>query len=168
LEQRFRRGEIADWRSIKGVVVLGGGMERYREAACLARRYDHLKVVLAGDNDLPSVLAEINEGFEASRIILERRSRNTYENAPYSAQLISSGSKDHWLLVTSAYHMPRAIGCFRKAGLRVEPWPVYDLPSYGDFLETAFREWAALITYRILGRTSTFFPKPANSSRWAP
>jgi uncharacterized SAM-binding protein YcdF (DUF218 family) len=160
LEQRFKRGEIVDWHSIKGVVVLGGGLERYREAAYLAHRHVHLKVVLAGDDDLPPVLNEITEESESLRIILGSRSRNTYENALYSTQLISSRSKDHWLLVTSAYHMPRAIGCFRKAGLTVEPWPVYDLTSHGDFLARGIREWIALMGYRLLGRTSTFFPRP--------
>ena len=63
-------------------------------------------------------------GVARDRITLEDHSRNTVENAVYSKAIVQPKPGERWLLVTSAYHMPRAIGVFRKAGFPVEPYPV--------------------------------------------
>ena len=55
---------------------------------------------------------------------MERRSRNTQENAEFSKALVKPKQGERWLLVTSAFHMPRSVGLFRKAGFAVEPYPV--------------------------------------------
>ena len=55
---------------------------------------------------------------------MERRSRNTQENAEFSKAIAAPKPGERWLLVTSAYHMPRSVGLFRKAGFAVEPYPV--------------------------------------------
>jgi hypothetical protein len=152
LEQRFRRNEISNWRDLDGLIVLTGGKERLLEAAHLARQHSNLRVVVAGDTRMPSVLAQVDEGCGTSRIMLEARSSNTYENGIYSTELIRPAPTARWLLVTSAYHMPRAIGCFRR---------VDDLTSHGDnFFRVAVREWIALIGYRLLGRTNALLPGP--------
>ena len=52
------------------------------------------------------------------------KSRNTVENAVFSMDLAKPQPGERWLLVTSGYHMPRAIGIFRRAGFAVEPYPV--------------------------------------------
>ena len=146
LEKRFKRNEISNWRDLDGLIVLTGGKERLLEAADLARRHSHLRVVVAGDKRMPSILGQVNDGFKTSRIVLEARSSNTYENGIYSTELIRPAPTARWLLVTSAYHMPRAIGCFRRVGFFVEPWPVYDLTAYrGNSLRVAVREWIALL-----------------------
>ena len=51
-------------------------------------------------------------GVPRERVLLEDRARNTYENAVFSKQLMKPKPGERWLLVTSAVHMPRAIGCF--------------------------------------------------------
>ena len=67
------------------------------------------------------------DGLDARRILVETRSRNTYENAVYSKELAQPQPGQIWLLVTSANHMPRAVGCFRAVGFDVIPYPVdYD------------------------------------------
>ena len=58
------------------------------------------------------------------RIIVERKSRNTVENAAFTKQLVMPKPGERWLLVTSAMHMPRAVGVFRKAGFAVDAYPV--------------------------------------------
>src|SRR4029079_5186358 len=63
-------------------------------------------------------------GIGASRIELENASRNTFENATMTKALVQPEPGQRWLLVTSAFHMPRAVGCFRRAGFAVEPYPV--------------------------------------------
>jgi uncharacterized SAM-binding protein YcdF (DUF218 family) len=76
--------------------------------------------------------------------------------------------------VTSAYHLPRAVGAFRKAGFPVEPYPVdwrtrgtkdalRPFASVGDGLrrvDTAVREWVGLVAYWMTGRSSELFPAP--------
>jgi uncharacterized SAM-binding protein YcdF (DUF218 family) len=107
------------------------------------------------------VVAGLGEGIDPSRVLLETRSRNTYENATCSNEVIKPKRGEHWLLVTSALHMPRSIGSFRKAGFEVEPWPVYDLRLRQFQFNFAVREWLGLIVYRVLGRTTELFPAPA-------
>src|SRR4051794_37984635 len=149
LEVRFppwdpRRGEPA------GIVVLGGiepnlsaahgaavfsVSDRLIAAVGLARSYPNARIVYSGGN--PSLVSDnaardadfaipILESFGLGRdrIIMERDSRNTEENAEFSKALAAPKSGEHWLLVTSAYHMPRSIGIFRKAGFPIEPYPV--------------------------------------------
>jgi uncharacterized SAM-binding protein YcdF (DUF218 family) len=161
LEQRFQRVDIVHPQTLTGLIVLTGGQMRLSEAGRLARCYAHLKIVISGARGMPSVLTDFGEGIERSRIVLETRSRNTYENALYSAELIRPKLGEHWLLVTGASHMPRAIGAFRAVGLEVEPWPVYDLTSYdAQLAKVAFHEWSGLFVYWLMGRTSVLFPGP--------
>jgi len=113
-------------------------------------------------------------GIPASRITLEKQSRNTIENAVYSKTLAQPKPGERWLLVTSALHMPRAIGAFRQAGFAVEAYPVdYQTSGWEDVLnvvgglsgglsgtDKAMHEWIGLIAYRITGKTSELFPGP--------
>jgi uncharacterized SAM-binding protein YcdF (DUF218 family) len=114
-------------------------------------------------------------GIAPARITLEGKSRNTVENAVFSKEVVKPEPRERWLLVTSAYHMPRAIGIFRKAGFAVEPYPVdwrtpgwedtlRPFPTVGDGLQrtdTAVREWVGLAIYWLTGRSSALFPGPA-------
>ena len=63
-------------------------------------------------------------GVDPARIIVEDQSRNTEENARFTAAIVHPEPKQRWLLVTSAFHMPRAIGVFEKAGFDVVADPV--------------------------------------------
>jgi uncharacterized SAM-binding protein YcdF (DUF218 family) len=113
------------------------------------------------------------------RVIAEDRSRNTVENAEFSKALAKPQPGERWLLVTSAYHMPRAIGIFREAGFDVEPYPVdwrtsgsgdalRPFPTVGDGLrrtDTAVREWVGLLVYWLMGMSSELFPAPVPGGR---
>ncbi len=57
-------------------------------------------------------------------MLIERNSRNTLENAEFSKAMVNPKPGERWVMVTSAFHMPRAVGLFRKAGFEVEPYPV--------------------------------------------
>jgi uncharacterized SAM-binding protein YcdF (DUF218 family) len=112
------------------------------------------------------------------RLILEAKSRDTYENAAFLKEQLTRagelGSGTRWLLITSAYHMPRAMGAFRQAGFNVEPWPVdyrtrgkadltrpFDKVSEGlRRVDVASREWAGLLAYWLRGRSDALFPAP--------
>ena len=114
---------------------------------------------------------------------MERRSRNTLENAEFSKAMAAPKTGERWLLVTSAFHMPRSVGLFRKAGFAVEPYPVDwraggrdDLVRVLDFRastgcdarDVAVREWMGLVAYRVTGKTGELFPGPnPRVARWS-
>ncbi len=99
-------------------------------------------------------------------VIYETKARNTWENATLTSQIANEISSDgKWLLVTSAFHMPRSMGCFRKAGMNVVAWPAdYRSEYQGNFWLTfksgkqiiksqiAIKEAIGLIAYHFLGR----------------
>jgi uncharacterized SAM-binding protein YcdF (DUF218 family) len=197
LENRFPQPKLPD--RIDGLIVLGGAVdeaiirargvpavndaaERVIETAALSRRYPDAKIVLSGGEGLRSIdwsEAEptrdilVSLGVASERMVLETRSRNTIENAEDSATLVHPKPGEIWLLITSAVHMPRAVGCFRHVGWNVVPFPVdyrtapgvmgrdYFLSERLVLLELAAKEWVGLAVYRALGRTDTLFPGPA-------
>jgi uncharacterized SAM-binding protein YcdF (DUF218 family) len=117
-----------------GTSVIRNAADRIVAAAALARKYPNARIVFTGgsanlisndarEGDFAGELLE-SLGIPKSRLIIERQSRNTLENAEFSKALVSPKPGERWLLVTSAYHMPRSVGLFRKAGFPVEPYPV--------------------------------------------
>jgi uncharacterized SAM-binding protein YcdF (DUF218 family) len=168
----------------RGVVVLNEAAERLTVAVELARRYPQARVVYSSGNgslvhadaeETRHALRQFEDlGLARTRILLEDRSRNTAENALFSKQLIKPKPGERWLLITSAYHMPRAVACFRRVGFAVEPYPVDwrtrgpdDLTepfgSLADGLkraDTAAKEYVGLFAYWLTGRTSELWPEP--------
>ena len=117
--------------------------------------------------------AQSKLGAQRSAAAVERDSRNTWENALFSRRLVQPHPGETWILVTSAFHMPRAVGIFRKLDWPVIPWPVgyktqggivnvidINLPHELRLLDLAVHEWAGLVTYHLLDRTSAFYPAP--------
>ena len=157
LESRYQRAFISP-DGFTGLIALSGDDRRFAEAGRLARLYPRLKVLLSERTDLVGALAKLGGGIDPSRVILETKSTNTYENAIYCASLVRPTSQERWLLVTGALHMPRAVASFQKAGFQVEPWPVYGTTSEASMVSSAIHEWIGLIAYRLLGRTKQLFP----------
>ncbi len=152
------------------------------EGVALAYRHPEARLVFSGGSGglFPGDAREsaVNELFidlmilDPARVLLEDRSRNTWENARFTFELIEPDPADTWLLVTSAFHMPRSIGIFRRIGWPVVPWPV-DYRTGNDGLalqlsvserltelDDAAREWLGLLFYRLTGRTDALFPAP--------
>jgi len=174
-----------DMSAAHGMPVIGGAADRIVGAAALAHRYPNARIVYTGGSpnlisndakeaDYATALFE-GLGVAKSRLILERQSRNTYENAQFSRLVAMPKPGERWLLVTSAYHMPRSMELFRKAGFPVEAYPVdwqaaaggpggfgfYVIAHYGlQAVDIAVREWLGLIAYRIAGRTGALLPGP--------
>jgi uncharacterized SAM-binding protein YcdF (DUF218 family) len=200
LESRFPSWDAAQGAP-DGIIVLGGSIDpdlslthgatvvrsaadRIIAAAALAHRYPNARVIFSGGNpnlvsndareaDFAGAIFE-SLGTSKARLIMERRSRNTQENAEFSKALASPKRGERWLLVTSAFHMPRSIGVFRRAGFNVEPYPVdwrvgegADLLTFSTVAleglgrtDIGIREWMGLVAYRISGKTSELFPGP--------
>ena len=199
LEERFPRPPLPE--KVDGIVVLGGGFEgainlvrggyelnssgdRLVETAVLARRFPQARVVVSGGNGslfldgegdadtAPRLLVPL--GVSVDRLVLEDKSRNTYENAVFSRKLVEPKPGETWLLVTSAFHMPRAKALFDKAGFPTVPWPVDYRTSgregVGLFRDNAadsvqnttmaIREWIGLFAYWLSGRIDQPFPAP--------
>jgi uncharacterized SAM-binding protein YcdF (DUF218 family) len=201
LEKRFPLLVTDKSPAPSGIIILGGAVtsrspmanpdmlelneagERITALIYLAKRYPEAKIIFTGgigdilDFGVPEADEVKNTigklGVDPARIIFERRSRNTHENAIYSRDLAEPKQGERWLLVTSAWHMPRSIGCFRQAGFEVEAYPVdfrtngwssafHSLGSVGAGLRTtdvAVREWLGLIAYRLTKKTSALLPE---------
>jgi len=166
-------------------VALNDAAERMTSAVDLARRYPAARLLFSGasgqllvEGPTEAVLARRlfeSLGVPPGRLLLEDRSRDTFENAVMSKALAAPKPGEHWLLVTSAHHMPRAVGAFRRAGFDVDPYPVdwrtrgradlaHPFFALSDGLkrtDTAAREWVGLVAYWLRGRTSELFPGPA-------
>ena len=109
----------------RGEITVGHTADRIIAAVELARRYPSARVVFVGKNEADFVIRLLEKlGVSRDRIIVERKSRNTIENATFAKQLVMPKPGERWLLVTSAMHMPRAVGVFRNAGFDVDAYPV--------------------------------------------
>ena len=160
LEARFERTKLDDTQSVAGFIALGGGDERIVEAARLTRAHPGAKLVITGHGEKAVQLANAS-GLPPDRILIEPAAQNTFENAQFTAPLLGDQANARWVLVTSASHMPRAVGCFRKANIAIEAWPIDDvIDDWRDKLSIALHEWLGMLAYRLQGRTDALFPAP--------
>jgi uncharacterized SAM-binding protein YcdF (DUF218 family) len=201
LEQRFPPWDPSRGPPPTGIVVLGGGIspelslgrgavalnegaERITVAVELARRYPDARIIFAGGSgslrpnaptEAPYAVREFEAlGIPHDRITAEEQSRNTIENAVFARLLADPKPGERWLLVTSAYHMPRSIAAFRAAGFPVEAcpvdWrtrgPIDAMRPFFSFIiglahtDVAMHEWIGLLIYRVTGKTSELLPAP--------
>jgi len=157
-------------------VVVGGAIERNLAFMTLARQHPEARLVFTGgagsvlqqnykEADVAKRLFE-EQGLDVSRVVFERESRNTWENALLSKELARPESGTNWVLITTAWHMPRSMGIFCKVGWEVTPYPVdfYTQPdnllrvNWGfavnlNILVAAVKEWVGLMAYRLTGKT---------------
>lgn len=182
----------ADLSGYAGVVLLGGAMgsghvaqahsqpvvndaaERMSATAALLLRYPQLPVIFTGGEGalLGTGPSEADRakvffnslGIAADRVRYESASRNTYENAILTAQMPGAIKSEKWLLITSAWHMPRSMAVFEKAGWNVTaypvdyrtgsstPWTEYDLLGGAEHWQILLHEIVGILAYRITGR----------------
>jgi len=172
LEHRFPPWRNNSDQPITGIIVLGGTFSgrrspgaRFDAGVRLAREFPDTKVVFSGrghyhiGGDPRSVF--LADGIAPDRVEVEGRSANTAENAKFSAALLRPKANERWILVTSAYHMPRAMGAFREAGFKVEADPVDDVSGdYRRQTQIAFKEICGLAYYWLTGRSASLYPGP--------
>jgi uncharacterized SAM-binding protein YcdF (DUF218 family) len=177
----------AELSEAHGETVVRGAADRIIAAAELARRYPNARVLFTGGSpnlvsndareaDYAGALFE-SLGVAKARLMMERRSRNTQENVKFSKAMVEPKNGERWLLVTSAFHMPRSVGLFRKAGFNVEPYPVdWRVGGRGDLFafssvaieglshtDVGLREWLGLIAYRATGKIDELLPGPTTN-----
>ncbi len=172
-----------DVSAARNAIELDSSAERALALLTLARRFPNARVVFSGGSGnlaggLPEtpfaekLLAEF--GMTGNRFIFEDASRTTLENATETFRLLAPQPGQRFLLVTSSFHMPRAMGVFRKVGFQVEAHPVdWRTRGFEDALQpfhrlsaglaradVAIHEWTGLIAYRLTGRTTSLYPGP--------
>ena len=178
---------------VDGIIVLGGAVrprltsqwglpslndlaERMTAFAGLAHRYPDARLVFTGgiqDGDSQLREADVARllfsdlGVDTERVLFEDRAQTTWDNAVLSKALAQPKPGEVWLLVTSAFHMPRAEACFRRAGWEVVPWAVgyksgalvwrpagLNMPEELHWLDYAAHEWLGMAAYWAMGRMS--------------
>ncbi len=189
IEDRYPR---PPWPAhVDGVLVLGSGYNtallrargapqanegawRLVEGFAAARRYPQARLVFSGGSGrlggAPYSEAEtarhvfLELGQDPARLVLEDRSRNTYENILFSKALVKPRPGEVWLLTTSAMHMPRAMAIARKLGWPMLPWPsdyqtapsggidLFDIGGKFGLAEYAVHEWVGLWAYQLTGK----------------
>jgi len=154
-----------------GQVALNDGAERMTMALPLMRQHPLWRLVFSGGDGrlLGSELTEaalaqkffVQQGLEPQRLLLEDRSRTTRENARLTAKLLGAECQRPWLLLTSAWHMPRAMAEFEHTGCHVTPYPVDFLTGGSTPLteyawvrsmrrwQVALHEWVGLAAYAL-------------------
>ena len=139
LETRVPRVALDPGIPIAGMIVLGGQKTRVHEAVKLAKKFPDAPMIISGPdaNEVAIATALLPK---TTNLIVEHRPKNTYENAIYSRALSNPADGQCWLLITSAAHMPRALGAFQAAGVPVAPWPVFDTPATIEVLAGLVRK----------------------------
>lgn len=181
-------GIVASPSGPRGAIALTQDGERLSETASLAHRYPNARVVFSGGTlgNVPETATEafiarrflVDLGVDESRITLEPRSLSTAENAAFTRELLMPQPDQSWVLVTSASHMPRAVGTFCGARFPVIPYPVgYTTSGLPDDYwairleastslvraDVALHEWLGLIAYWLTGRINVLLPGPETS-----
>lgn len=162
-------------------VVVNDAAERFLASMALARRYPDAKVLFTSGSG--SVLDQVHkgadvarklyaeQGLDAARIVYESESRNTVENVVLSKAIVKPKPDETWILLTSAFHMPRSVGIFCKVGWPVIAYPVDHRTVRGyllridtgllgnlDKVSVGIKEWIGLVAYYFTGKTSALFP----------
>ena len=200
LETRYPRVTIDSLPdNIAGIIVLGGMIStstsesydytnlnsnatRLYDFIRLHKTFPESKAIYSGGNGKLWALQTLPEthlrkslpalGVNPADIIFESKSRNTYENAVFSKKIADPKPGENWIVVTSAFHMPRTIAIFCSQGWSVIPFPAGHItlknPSYYPAtsymidehfkLHVAVREWIGILAYRIFGKTSMVLP----------
>lgn len=167
--------------SLWNQVSLSSGAERFITFIELAREYPEARLVFTGGTGSltrqgykgADVARELfgRHGLDINRIVFERESRNTYENALLTKRLVQPGKDEKWLLITTAWHLPRSVGVFCKQQWPVIPYPVdhatvpdprlsvgWALSEHLGQLKTGLREWLGLFAYYVTGKTTALLP----------
>ncbi len=199
LERQYERPQTLP-AHIDGIIVLGGTFhgylshvhgypvtfstaERIHDLVRLGRAHPEAKLVFSGGSGDPVQQSYIEApvveqfladmGMPTDQLVLEKNSRNTFQNAAYSLDLLQPKAGQNWVLITSAFHMPRAVAVFEQLGWHVIPYPTdhntslkYHLWPSGKtnitrnvrMLETSVKEWVGTAVYYLTGKSALPFP----------
>ncbi len=162
-----------------GQISLNGSAERLVESVMIIRKFEKAKVIFSGGSgninrtDLGhSQVAKLfykKMGVDINKIFFEDKSRNTHENIIYSKKIAKPKKNENWLLITSAFHMKRALLIAEKNNWKFIPYavdfknikefkltPNLNLLSNLNSFQSGLHEWLGLVSYYLMGRTEKF------------
>ena len=189
LENRFKVPRMTSSDQYAGVIVLGGATdkqgiykahgqvplgdaaERMTVPIALMRKFPNFELIFSGGEGrlVPTGTTEAElagvfyteQGVDMNRVTLESQSRTTRENAKRVAALLGERCKQPWLLVTSAWHMPRSMAEFQAVGCNVTAYPVdfrtgeetswteYSMAGSLMAWQTALHEYLGMFVYGV-------------------
>jgi len=169
-------GMVVLEKSTPEKIEFGEGVERILEGIRLVKQGVADRLILSGGSGSLTEQTKsearmlrqfaMDFGIPDQRILVEPSSRNTYENAVETAKLMRRHGISSSILVTTASHLPRAMGCFRKIGVEPIPYGVdfhSDQNSHitpGDFIPNVgnlrgltwiLHEYFGLVMYKAAG-----------------
>ena len=160
-------------------ISLNGSAERLVESVMIIRKFEKAKVIFSGGSGIVnrsdlghSQVAKLfykKMGVDINKIFFEDKSRNTHENIIYSKKIAKPKKNENWLLITSAFHMKRALLIAEKNNWKLIPYAV-DFKNIKDFkltpnlnllsnlnsFQSGLHEWLGLASYYLMGRTEKF------------
>ena len=173
----------------RGQTVFDEGGERLTETVVLAKRYPEARVIYTSGSSSFSGATSTEArqartlmsqmGIPPERVTIEEKSRNTDENARFTSAIAHPQPSERWIIVTSAFHMPRSMGIFEKAGFHPIAYPVafrtrgrwpgdlrltFEPVRNLRIFEIAIHEWIGLAAYWVSGRSDHLFPAPGDSA----
>ena len=160
-------------------ISLNGSAERLVESVMIIRKFEKAKVIFSGGSGIVnrsdlghSQVAKLfykNIGVDINKIFFEDKSRNTHENIIYSKKIAKPKKNENWLLITSAFHMKRALLIAEKNNWKLIPYavdfknvkefkliPNLNLLSNLNSFQRGLHEWLGLVSYYLMGRTDEF------------
>ena len=160
-------------------ISLNGSAERLVESVMIIRKFEKAKVIFSGGSGIVnrsdlghSQVAKLfykKMGVDINKIFFEDKSRNTHENIIYSKKIAKPKKNENWLLITSAFHMKRALLIAEKNNWKFIPYavdfknikefkltPNLNLLSNLNSFQSGLHEWLGLVSYYIMGRTEKF------------
>ena len=161
-------------------INLNGSVERLTESIQLHKKYPAATIIYSGGSgslkypDLThSYVAKkffIQQQVNLDKIIFESKSRNTFENIFYSKEISSPQPNENWILVTTAFHMTRALNVAEKLNWEFIPYAVdFYIPKKFSWkpslnfigniysMHSASHEWVGLVAYYLMGRTNKIY-----------
>ena len=154
-----------------GQPQLSAAGDRLTTFLLLAEQYPMARLAHSGRRDETAIASRIvlGTGVDSMRVTFDSRSRNTCDSARQLYNVLAPRPDEHWVLVTTASHMPRSVACFQAVDWPITAYPTdfrsgpswfhFGLVSSLETLDIAAHEWVGLLYYRLSGRTLTFFPE---------
>ena len=161
-------------------INLNGSIERLTESIQLLKKYPTAKIIFSGGSgslqnpDLTHAYVAkkfyIQQQIDVNKIIFESKSRNTFENIFFSKEIANPKPTENWILITTAFHMTRALNIGEKLNWQFIPYavdfqlskkfswkPTLNFLNNILLMQSASHEWVGLIAYYFMGRTNKIY-----------
>lgn len=177
--------ELADPALARNLSPVADMNARHARMAQLLQAHPQARAIYAGALAEPAAAAAAaaladsaqakallqRHGIDPGRVQWVENGLDTFEAMIFARDRAQPQPGETWLLVTSGWHMPRAMGVAQRQGWKLIPQPVAEMTGIRvaapgqaaaglSLAERAIREWSALTLYAMFDRTNAWFPAP--------